>query len=87
LNETENGNSLYKNLTAETNNEKSIEELVRLDGSTTTLASMQFSNGDAFKLKQLLPDYATEALAKLAERMRIAWQRKRKGGSGRPFLA
>jgi membrane protease YdiL (CAAX protease family) len=28
-----------------------------------------------------------EALAKLAERMKIAWQRKRKGGSGRPFLA
>ncbi|NIA01025.1 hypothetical protein [Massilia sp. CCM 8734] len=28
-----------------------------------------------------------EPLAKLAERMKIAWQRKRKGGSGRPFLA
>jgi hypothetical protein len=31
--------------------------------------------------------FAVEALAKLAERMKIAWQRKRKGGSGRPFLA
>jgi hypothetical protein len=31
--------------------------------------------------------FSTEALAKLAERMKIAWQRKRKGGSGRPFLA
>ncbi|NHZ84030.1 hypothetical protein F2P44_32920 [Massilia sp. CCM 8695] len=28
-----------------------------------------------------------EPLAKLAERMKIAWQRKRKGGGGRPFLA
>jgi cellulose biosynthesis protein BcsQ len=55
--------------------ERGIENLIQ-NGQESLLAK--------YPVRRELP---IEALAKLAERMKNAWQRKRKGGSGRPFLA
>ncbi len=61
VNITDDG-ALYKNLNINLNDGKSINELVRADGSTTNLEKVLFSSGNVFELKRLLPNIAREQL-------------------------
>lgn len=62
LSVTENGNSLYKNLEIKLANGNSIKEVIGIDGSTSRLENLLFSNNAQFELKRLLPNEKREQI-------------------------
>jgi hypothetical protein len=67
LSVTENGNSLYKNLEITLTNGNPIKDVISIDGSTSRLENLLFSNNALFELKRLLPNEEREQIVVTAK--------------------